>query len=94
MECTEEDEKNITRFWKEFNEAYKVANKINAKFQSIIWVTDMALAYFSGLQMIYGEEVPDKIKGCEFHYEQSVNRTVHLVGKYTFNIFHLFHVTS
>ena len=69
MECTKEDEKNITRFWKEFNEAYKVANKTNAKFQPIGWVTDMALVNFSGLQMIYGEEVLDKIKGCEFHYK-------------------------
>ena len=40
MECTKENEKNITRFWKEFNEAYKVANKTNAKFQTIGWVAD------------------------------------------------------
>ena len=94
MECTKENEKNITRFWKEFNEAYKVANKTNAKFQPIGWVTDMALANFSGLQIIYGEEVLDKIKGCEFHHKQSVNRRVHLVGKYTFSIFHLLYLTS
>ena len=54
----------------------------------------MALVNFSGLQMIYGEEVLDKIKGYEFHYKQSVNRSVHLVGKDTFNIFHLFHLAS
>ena len=94
MECTKEDEKNITRFWKEFNKAYKVADKTNAKFQPTGWVTDVALANFTGLQMIYGEEVLDKIKGCEFHYKQSVNRKVHLVGKCTFDIFHLFHLTS
>ena len=95
IECTEEDEKkNITRFWKEFNEAYKVANKTNAKFKPIGWVIDMALVNFSGLQMIYGEEVLDKIKGYEFHYKKSVNRSVHLVGKDTFNIFHLFHLAS
>ena len=80
MECTKEDEKNITRFWKEFNEAYKVPNKTNAKFQTIGWVTDMALNKFSGFRMIYGEEVLDKINGCKFHYKQSVNRRVHLVG--------------
>ena len=94
VECTIEDEKNVTRFWKEFNEVYKRANKTNSKFQPIGWVTDMALANFSGLQMIYSEEVLDKIKGWEFHYKQSVNRRGHLVGKYTFNIFHLFHLTS
>ena len=80
MECTKEDEENITRFWKEFNEAYKVPNKTNAKFQTIGWVTDVALNKFSGFRMIYGEEVLDKIKGCKFHYKQSVNRRVHLVG--------------
>ena len=94
LECAKEDEKNITRFWKEFNEAYKEANKTNAKFQPIGWVTNMVLANFSGLQMIYGEEIIDEIKECEFHYKQSVNRSVHLVGKYTFNIFHLFHLMS
>ena len=80
MECTKEDEKNITRFWKEFNEAYKVPNKTNAKFQTIGWVTDVALNKFSGFRMIFGEEVLDKIKGFKFHYKQSVNRRVHLVG--------------
>ena len=69
MECTKEDEKNLTRFLKEFNEAYKVANKTNAKFQPIGWVTDMALANFSGLQIIYGQEVLNKIKICESHYK-------------------------
>ena len=54
----------------------------------------MELANSSGLQMAYGEEVLDKIKGCEFHYKQSVNKRVHLVGKYTFNIIHLFHLNS
>ena len=69
MECTKEDEKDLTRFWKEFNEAYKVANKTKAKFQPIGWVTDMALANFSGLQIIYGQEVLNKIKVCESHYK-------------------------
>ena len=69
MERTKEDEKDLTRFWKEFNEAYKVANKTKAKFQPIGWVTDMALANFSGLQIIYGQEVLNKIKVCESHYK-------------------------
>ena len=29
MECKKEDEKNLIRFWREFNEAYKAANKTN-----------------------------------------------------------------
>ena len=69
MECKKEDEKNLIRFWREFNEAYKAANKTNTKFQLIGWVTDMALANFSGLQMICGQEVLNKIKGCETHFK-------------------------
>ena len=66
LECAKEDEKNITRFWKEFNEAYKEANKTNAKFQPIGWVTNMVLANFSGLQMIYGEEISTKSRNVSF----------------------------
>ena len=35
MECTKEDERNITRFCKEFNGAYKIANNTNGRFQSV-----------------------------------------------------------
>lgn len=81
MERTKEDERNITRYWKEFNGAYKVANNTNARFQPAGWVTDMALANFHGLKMLYGKEILNQIKGYEFHYKQSVNRTAHFVGK-------------
>ena len=81
MECTKEDERNITGFWKEFNGAYKIVNNTNARFQPVGWVTDMALANFHCLQIIYGEEILNQIEGYEFHYKQSVNRSVHFVGK-------------
>ena len=36
----------------------------------------MADANFRGLMLIYGEDVMDKIKGCEWHFQQSVNTHV------------------
>ena len=35
MECTKEDERNITRFWNKFNGAYKIVNNTNARFQPV-----------------------------------------------------------
>ena len=34
----------------------------------------MAGCNFSGLVMIYGEDVLNKVKGCEFHFKKSINR--------------------
>ena len=34
----------------------------------------MAGANFNGLQKIYGEDVFKKIKGCKFHYKESINK--------------------
>ena len=34
----------------------------------------MAGCNFNGLVMIYGEDVLNKVKGCEFHFKKSINR--------------------
>ena len=95
IECTKEDEKKITRFWKEFKEAYKVANKTNAKFQPFGRVTDMALTNFSGYKLYTVKKYSTKSRdGSSITSNLSMEGAVHLVGKYTFNIFHLFHLTS
>ena len=36
----------------------------------------MATANFSGLSIVYGEDVLTKVKGCEFHFKQSAERKV------------------
>lgn len=74
MECQSENSKNIATFWREFNNAYKEVNQVDSKFFPIGWVSDMASANFIGLQQIYGEEIMSKIKGCEFHFKQCVNK--------------------
>ena len=39
-------------------------------------MTDIATANFSSLSIVYGENVLKKVKGCEFHFKQSVERKV------------------
>ena len=36
------------------------------------WITDMADANKNGLVTIYGEDILNKLKGCEFHFKQRV----------------------
>ena len=36
---------------------------------------------FNGLQSVYGEDVLSKIKGCEFHFKDSINRRVRILHK-------------
>ena len=74
MECKSEDSANIERFWNNFNKAFKDVTKTDKKFSTVGWITDMAAANFNGLQLIYGEDVLHKIKGCKFHFRQSINR--------------------
>ena len=41
----------------------------------------MAGANFHGLANIYGEDVLRKVKGCEFHYKQSVEKKTKTLGE-------------
>ena len=72
-ECISEDSANIGRFWNNFSKAFKNVTKTNKTFSPIGWITDMATASFNHLQLIYSEDVLHKIKGCEFHFCQSIN---------------------
>ena len=74
MDCKSEDTECVELFWRLFNKAFKEVNNSSNKFQPSGWITDMATANFSGLERIYGEEVLEKIKGCEFHFRSSVHR--------------------
>ena len=80
MTCKHEHSNNIELFWRLFNKCYKEANEIDNKFSPCGWCTDMATANFTGLSLIYGEDILDKVKGCEFHYKQSVGKRVKQLG--------------
>lgn len=81
MNCKHEDSSYVAKFWRVFNDAFKKVNKTEKRFSPSGWVTDMASANFNGLCTIYGEDVLSKIKGCEFHYKQAVERKVKTLGE-------------
>ena len=56
-------------------------NKTEKKFRPCEWVTDMASANFNGLAIVYGEDVRSTVKGCEFHFKQSVERISRALGQ-------------
>ena len=74
MECKHEDSAQVELFWRLFNDLYKKANNTNEKFHPTSWSTDMATSNFNGLERIYGEGILARIKGCEFHFKDSVNK--------------------
>lgn len=82
MECKHEDSDNVDRYWTLFQRAFANVNGPAAVFSPMGWVCDMAGANFNGLARVFGEEVLNKIKGCEFHFKDSVNaRAKNLNGK-------------
>ena len=76
MQCQHKNKKNIELFWRLFNNAYKTVNDTDERFWPVGWCTDMAHSNFSGLMQIYGEDVLERIKGCEFHFKDSINQQV------------------
>lgn len=54
-----------------------------AKVKSLFLLNgaDMASANFIGLVKIYGEDVLLNVKGCEFHFKDSVNKKAKLFGE-------------
>ena len=82
LECKHEDKENIEVFRWMFNSAFKEVNGIREIFSPTGFCTDMATANFNGLVKIYGEEVLEKVKGCEFHFRDSINRKASTLGEH------------
>ena len=80
MNCKHEDDIYVATFWRKFNESFKLINQTEQKFSPCGWVTDMASANFNGLATVYGEDILQKIKGCGFHFKQSIERRVKKLG--------------
>ena len=49
-------------------------NKIDTFFDPTGWCADMASCSYSGIKKVYGHEALTKMYGCEFHYNQNVQR--------------------
>ena len=82
MQCKLEDEGRIELFWRLLNRAYKEVNYTDTKFLPKGWYTDLATSNFTGLIQIYGEDVIEQFKGCEFHYKQSVEKRVKILKEH------------
>ena len=65
-----EDSRHVELFWNLFNNCFKETNKIFLRFDPIRWCRDIAGSNFNGLQQIYAEHILNKIKGCEFHFQE------------------------
>ena len=66
----------MAKFWRTFNEAFKRANGTEKCFSPTGWFSDMTSANFNGLSTIYGVDVLEKVKSCEFHFKQAVERKI------------------
>ena len=81
MECLQENSRLVKLFWRLFNRAFKEVNKTEKIFEPNGWLKDMAGLNFVGLEKLFGEGVTNKIKGCEFHYKDSVNKNPRSLGE-------------
>ena len=69
------------KYFGEFLIKHKEANnEVSEKYLPTGSCTDMASCNFLGLVKIYGEDVLQCIKGCEFHFHDSVNRHANKLG--------------
>ena len=75
MEAEREDSENIELFWMLFNEALSQATGTkDTVFIPIGWCVDMAGANMNGLERVYGKEVLERVKSCEFHFKENRNK--------------------
>ena len=81
MHCKHEDSNYVAEFWRKFNETFWKVNKTRKKFRPCGWVTDMASANFNGLAIVYGEDIRSRVRGCEVHFKQSVEKISRTLGQ-------------
>ena len=74
MQCKHENCRMFRKFWRLFNECFKEFNNTTNKYLPNGCCSDKAEAIFDGLTLINGEDVLQKVKGCEFHCSQSVEK--------------------
>ena len=82
MEAEQESSENIALFWSLFNEGLqKVTGDDKTVFNPQGWCTDMAGANMNGLQQVFGEDALSRIKSCEFHFKDSINKMARKLGQ-------------
>ena len=88
IQCKSEDAAIFGMLWDYFKETFKEANKTTEKTTASSWKSDMVVANFNALQLLYSKELLSKVKDFELHFCQSVNQ---YLSKYdnidTFKVF-------
>lgn len=88
IQCKSEDVAIFGMLWDYFKETFKEANKTTEKTTATSWKSDMVVANFNALQLLYSKELLSKVKDFELHFCQSVNQ---YLSKYdnidTFKVF-------
>ena len=74
METEGEDSRNVSLFWKIFQEALRKKIGQDVSFNPIGFCTDMAGANLVGIKDVFGAEALKRVKTCEFHFKQNVNK--------------------
>ena len=76
MNCKHKDSNYVAKFWRTLNEAFKKPIGTEKCFSLTGWLSDMASANFNEFSTIYGEDALEKVKSCEFHFKQAVERKI------------------
>lgn len=79
METETESSETIELFWTLFQKAFESVSP-GKQFNPLGWCTDMAGANMNGIKKVFGEDAVSRIKGCEFHFQDSRNRLARKLG--------------
>ena len=75
MDIEKENTENLTLFWHIFNRMLQeVSGQPDYRFNPIGFIADEHQANFKATKAVFGEVGAKRIKTCEFHFKQSVER--------------------
>ena len=75
METENENSLSIELFWSYFNDILRKESGLkDYVFNPRGWITDMAGCNIEGLKRVFGPNVVERVKTCEFHFKQCRNR--------------------
>ena len=80
MECKGENSQNVAEFWALFNQALADFTGKPCIFNPRGWSSDNGGAVAGGIKEVFGGAGLAKLKTCEFHFKDSVNKHANHLG--------------
>ena len=81
MECDGKNSDTVQFLWEYFDEMLRKESCNNDyQFNPRGWITDMAGCNIEGLKWVFGRDVVERIKSCEFHFKECRNRQARKLG--------------